>query len=316
MKIIISILISISIIIFILCVYYSHKQCKFDLYDIDSFSYKKKYIENSFKNSIVVKNLCDTPIYIINLEKSSDRRNNLKAQLARFKINNYKFIKAINGNKHLAHRKPLPYVKTSSSILKDYTIGDINFKIREPDFASNSEIGCTLSHLKAIETAYNDKHEKVIIIEDDTILFPIKTWGKTLDEFLETAPTDWGIITDGWNKDKHYNKNIEFIKCSVSRPFGLWFYIINRKGMSNVLNKFKKDGYYILDAYKNNLKRRGLSGITADIYIPWSIPTAYSCKTNLAMPYNKKLDSTIHTSHTNGQLNLTMGIINRIYKNL
>ena len=55
-------------------------------------------------------------------------------------------------------------------------------------------------------------------------------------------------------------------------------------------------------------------------YISWCLyknqTSAYSCKTNLAMPYNKKLDSTIHTSHTNGHLDLTMSIINRIYKNL
>ena len=314
MKIIISILILISIIIFILCLFYSYKHCKLDLYDKDIFNYKKNIIDNSFKDSLVVKNLCNVPIYIINLKQSTNRRDYIQDQLTKYNIKNYKFISAINGNKYLADRKPLPYTKISNSFLKTYKIGDTYFKIREPDYASNSEVGCTLSHLKAIETAYNDNHEKVIIVEDDINLLPIKTWGKTLDEFLETAPKDWEAIYDGWVKDKHYNKNIEFIKYSISQPFGAWFYIINRKGMKSVLNKFKQDKYYILDAYSNNLKRGGLSGITADIYIPWLI-NAYSCKTDLVMPLNNNLNSTIHNSHTKAHKNMAMGIINRIYKN-
>jgi len=313
MKIIISILL-ISIIIFILCLFYSYKSCKLDLYNHDNFNYKKKMIDKLFDNSLVVKNLCNTPIYIINLEQSTNRRDYIQNQLTKYNIKNYKFISAINGNKYLVNRKPLPYTKISNSFLKTYKVGDTYFKIREPDYASNSEVGCTLSHLKAIETAYNDNHEKVIIVEDDINLLPIKTWDKTLDEFLETAPKDWEAIYDGSRKDKHYNKNIEFIKYSISHPFGAWFYIVNRKGMESILNKFKQDKYYILDAYSNNLKRSGLSGITADIYIPWLI-NAYSCKTNFAMVINNEFTSTIHDSHTNGHKNITMDIINRIYKN-
>ena len=71
MKIIISILILISIIIFILCLFYSYKHCKLDLYDKDIFNYKKNIIDNSFKDSLVVKNLCNVPIYIINLKQST-----------------------------------------------------------------------------------------------------------------------------------------------------------------------------------------------------------------------------------------------------
>ena len=144
MKIIISILILISIIIFILCLFYSYKHCKLDLYDKDIFNYKKNIIDNSFKDSLVVKNLCNVPIYIINLKQSTNRRDYIQDQLTKYNIKNYKFISAINGNKYLADRKPLPYTKISNSFLKTYKIGDTYFKIREPDYASNSEVGCTL----------------------------------------------------------------------------------------------------------------------------------------------------------------------------
>ena len=86
--------------------------------------------------------------------------------------------------------------------------------------------------------------------------------------------------------------------------------------MKSVLNKFKQGNYYILDAYKNNLTKSSLSGITADIYIPWLI-NAYSIKTILAKPQNNKLDmdSTIHKNHTNDHINESNNRINKIYKN-
>ena len=313
MKYIISILV--NIILFIFAMYFSFiKKKKLT----DQFTQRQTEILNqAYHNNNIIKNLGNTPIYAINMEKSTDRRKNLQKQFDNYGITNYKFINAIDGSKITTlngkQRKPSPY--TTKSRVIPYKAGATYFKIREPDYASNSEVGCTLSHLKAIETAYNDNHDKVIIVEDDINLFPIKTWDKTLDEFLKTAPDDWEAIYDGYNKDKHYNKNLEFIKYSVARPFGAWFYIINRKGMKAVLNKFKKNNYFILDAYKNNLKRRGLSGITADIYIPWLIQ-AYSCKTNLAMTLNNQniLNSTIHTDHTEEHINFSRNIINRLYK--
>ena len=317
MKYIISILTIVNIILFILAIYFSFiKKKKLT----DKFTqYQIKILNDAYHDKNVINNLGNTPIYAINMEKSTDRRQNLKKQFDNYDIKNYKIIKAIDGLKITTlngkQRKPSSYTTFNKSKLTSYKAGDIYFKIREPDYASNSEVGCTLSHLKAIETAYNDNNDKVIIVEDDINLFPIKTWSKTLDEFLKTAPNDWEAIYDGFNKDKHYNKNLEFIKCSISQPFGAWFYIINRKGMKAVLNKFKKNNYFILDAYKNNLKRRGLSGITADIYIPWLIQ-AYSCKTNLAMTLNdqNKLNSNIHTYDTQEHINFSRNIIDRLYK--
>ena len=316
MKIIISILILFSTAIFILCMYYSWKKVQNNNYHAN---YQQAVLDIGFENSNMLNNLNNTPIYAINMKKSIDRRKNLKKQFDKFNIKNYKFINAIDGSKittiNNLQRKPAKnYTTVNKSKLLSYKAGDTLFKIKEPDYASNSEVGCTLSHLKAIETAYNDNLDKVIIVEDDIDLLPIKTWNKTLDEFIETAPKDWEAIYDGWNKDKHYNKNIDFIKYSISKPYGAWFYIINRKGMESVLNKFKQGNYYILNAYKNNLKRSGSSGITADVYIPWLI-NAYSCKTNLAKPQNNKLDSTIHRKHTSEHIKTENNIINKIYQN-
>ncbi len=99
MKIIISILIVCSIFIFILCLFYSYKNCTLDLYDKDILNYKKDIIEKLLKDSLVVKNLNNTPIYAINMKKSILRRKNLKKQFDKFNIKNYKFIDAIEGSK-------------------------------------------------------------------------------------------------------------------------------------------------------------------------------------------------------------------------
>ena len=41
-------------------------------------SYQKEVLDVGFENSNVLNNLNNTPIYAINMEQSTDRRNNLK----------------------------------------------------------------------------------------------------------------------------------------------------------------------------------------------------------------------------------------------
>lgn len=316
MKIIISILMLVSIIIFILCIYYAVHDTYINNY---TASYQRSVLDMGFADSNVSNNLNNTPIYAINMKQSKARRNNLQKQFDKYNIKNYKFINAIDGSKittmNNSQRKPAKNY-TNKSKYVSYKVGDTLFKIREPDYASNSEVGCTLSHLKAIETAYNDNLDKVIIVEDDIDLLPIKTWRKTLDELLDTAPNDWEAIYDAFIRDTYYNKNIDFIKYSIIKPHGAWFYVINRRGMKTLLNKFKQDNYYILDAYKNKLTNGGQTGIAADLYIPYQI-NAYNTKMILTRPNNNKLDmdSTIHTNHTDGHIHESNNRINKIYKN-
>jgi GR25 family glycosyltransferase involved in LPS biosynthesis len=79
------------------------------------------------------------PIYYINLTKDSDRNNNT---INNFKKNSIKIYKRIDA------------ISITENINTGYTM-------------TLNEIGCTLSHLKAIEEFYKSNNEYAMICEDD-----------------------------------------------------------------------------------------------------------------------------------------------------
>jgi len=82
------------------------------------------------------------PIYYINLNRSTDRNTMLLNTFKEYGITNYKRVEAIDGTLE-------------------------NFKDKYTSECSNKEIACSLSHIKAIENAYNDNCNYAIIMEDD-----------------------------------------------------------------------------------------------------------------------------------------------------
>ena len=97
-------------------------------------------------------------ILIINLKKSTDRKHNIEQQLKQLNISNYEFIEAIDGkelNRHLYDT-----TKAEKMLFK---------RINRSRPLLNTEIACTLSHIKAYERCL-ELQERCIILEDDVIL--------------------------------------------------------------------------------------------------------------------------------------------------
>ena len=53
---------------------------------------------------------------------------------------------------------------------------------------------CTLSHLKAIETFLETEEQHCVICEDDLSFEFEEYWDKSLEEIVQKAPNNWGII--------------------------------------------------------------------------------------------------------------------------
>ena len=101
---------------------------------------------NSFKDKI------NFPILYINLEQNKDRNENILNEFKKHKIKNFKRIDAVYGKKYK---------------FKGDNIGDFKFINNFDKKFSNSELGCTLSHIKAIKYAYENNLGTLLIIEDD-----------------------------------------------------------------------------------------------------------------------------------------------------
>ena len=154
-------------------------------YKIDIKNDKTKYYKDlvkTFPNDKTYKDMLNNiPIYIINLDRSKDRHKFMKDQMKDYTITNYQFISAVDGKK----------IKKRKNNMYDYE--DISF-FNNDDTVTNGELGCTLSHLKAISEVLKNNNDYAIICEDDADLFWVRTWDRTIKNIVDDAPGDWEWI--------------------------------------------------------------------------------------------------------------------------
>ena len=95
------------------------------------------------------------PIFIINLPRRIDRKQQISQRLDLMKINNYAFVEAVDG-----------------STLQNETSSEYYNKEKAINIKRNllpNEIACSLSHLKIMQQMVNNNIKHAIIMEDDCI---------------------------------------------------------------------------------------------------------------------------------------------------
>ncbi|MDY6523561.1 glycosyltransferase family 25 protein [Acinetobacter faecalis] len=127
-------------------------------------------------------------VYLINLDSSTDRLAQASAELKKHNIE-FERISAVDG-RQLDVQKFDGYNSARSNT---YTGRDL----------IGAEIGCYLSHKKALETFIASEHEFVLILEDDLDI--IDNFNEILDQtfqYLEINTLDWAVINIAANKKK------------------------------------------------------------------------------------------------------------------
>lgn len=159
------------------------------------------------------------PIYWINLERSPDRREHMERELEGYE--NVR-VEAIDCND-----------------LTENEIRQWNSKRKLKRKMYNYEIACALSHLKAIQQAYDDGCQYAIIVEDDITTRLLPLIKKDLKELIEEYPTLIQLtfyITENMKK----NQLREFMRGDYvhKRRFeSAASYVIHRDYMEEVLNR-------------------------------------------------------------------------------
>ncbi len=114
------------------------------------------------------------PVYVINLEEREDRRNYIENALKNAGVENYKLVKATNGN---------------DPIVNDLVHG------REKIPLSNPEIGAAVSHLQTIKQWLEESDsEYAIIIEDDLSFETVDSWDFTFEGFLSSVDKEYDVL--------------------------------------------------------------------------------------------------------------------------
>jgi GR25 family glycosyltransferase involved in LPS biosynthesis len=229
----------------------------------------------------------------INLDRSPKRKEYMENLLKDVKIPNYR-ISAIDGKAYQDIKSIYGNIPLSKEL-------------------SNSEIACTLSHIKAINHLKNIPGEYFIVCEDDISFDNIILFDKNLETIIKECPKFDILLLN-----KTYNKPIKeiyakwsdyYFKEPIDAIYSTVCYVISRSG----INKLIKDAFYIDD---NNFKLNENHKLHAsDIYIYENLDT-YVYKYNFISTLLE--ESTIHNNHLNYHKNsdaYQLGIILKDFYN-
>ena len=196
------------------------------------------------------------PIYWINLERSVDRKIIFEKQLENYNIIFHKRINGIDG----------------------FHINLQDFKT--VDNLTKFELGCTLSHLKAIKEAFINKEEYVLIMEDDCNFEYLKYQKYSLDELIKIMNTNysnWDLLQLSTCNRKDHNIRLSKENNYIYKGFRncTTCYLINKNGIKkliNLNNQYKQADYYLYD----------------------NINTYYLTKPYFTYNYSKVFNSSVH----------------------
>lgn len=159
--------------------------------------------------------LKDSKIYLLSLERRSDRRERFFAQNLPYKIDVFKAIDA----KNVIYRGRL----------------------------KKGQVACKLSHMEIIRDAIKNKHTFITIFEDDAqITFD---FNERID-LLKNIPEDWDMVYLGAH---HYMKPTP-VSDGIGRcvtALSTVAYIINQRMYQTLLKELKRD--MILDVIYTNI---------------------------------------------------------------
>jgi hypothetical protein len=114
-----------------------------------------------------------------------------------------------------------------------------------PELITQGELGCTMSHLKAIKYFYEQTDlDYIIICEDDIVFDTVPHWPFTWGGFMSNAPYDWDVLQCAITSTKNLRVNLH---PRLINDFCAAFYVITRHHAEKIIkhhvrgNKFKLD---------------------------------------------------------------------------
>ena len=163
------------------------------------------------------------PVYYVNLDSALDRKENIEKSFKHYNIHNYTRISASN------------YLGSEQEKW-EHLVLDTEIK------CGANYVGCTLSHLEAIETWLNTSDtETAVIMEDDCDITVSDYWNFDWDTLVSNLPFNWDCI----QLCMDHHSIIPFYLHPIMRDSGsASAYLINRPYAEKVLRLHKfSEGY-------------------------------------------------------------------------
>ena len=202
-------------------------------------------------------------IYWLNLDADVERREYMEDQFDYWQVKNHTRISGYDG--------------------REDDVSD-QLKGRIPDMVNQGELGCCMSHLKAIKEFYENSEDEYCIIAEDDISFDlVHYWPFTWTEFYSYVPYDYDCVqmTTICTGDIHIKLHHKFVN-----DFSAAFYLITRHHAAKILKNHMRGDKWKLD---NGVKPRAVSEDTIlETGKTYTIPI---------LLYNMDFHSSIHQEH-------------------
>ena len=192
------------------------------------------------------------PAYVINLKDHTHRLDSVKEQFNKYGVTDYTIIEAVDGR---------------TSDLSDQISG--KYPKLKP-----SEIGCMMSHIKAIKHWLDTSDsDHAIIMEDDFSFDTVDYWLWDWEYVVKNLPKRWDIVQLIMIKNEPvkfslHKKEKYDVNKRMSYEWSTACYIINRKYAKDVVKNHILEDKYVLKNY-------GFKNQAADVIL-YNIGEAYS----------------------------------------
>lgn len=167
-------------------------------------------------------------IFYINMDKDSDRNQNM---LEQFRMNNITNFERISG---VVIDDDIELLSRKYKIMGPFS------KDKDKDKYLKGAIGCLLSHKKIIELAKERKYKKILILEDDIYFCEnfIEKFNTNINDFIDKN-IFWDILYLGLSEARHQKKNT-FVYPNIMKirggGVGTHAYIIKSKIFDYILD--------------------------------------------------------------------------------
>lgn len=248
-------------------------------------------------------------IYIIFYKNDTKKKRNKLQQYYR----NIKLFETTLTSRNLTdlRKYPILYINLKDSVERRISIeyqanmfGIVPQRINAVDYRSIDRAGwsdtkkkehaCSLSHLRAMNYAFQKGWDVVIILEDDVFFILLHYWPETLSELIKRLDPSWELLNlssmnNGMGKTPYLRKGIKF---------GAVGYCVHRRGLKKI------QGF--------NSGNRHLRA-DQELY-RFFFPNAYFTTFPFFIPCNisRRMGSTIHDSHTDGHIRKSIKWVERL----
>jgi glycosyl transferase family 25 len=114
----------------------------------------------------------------------------------------------------------------------------------------NGAIGCSMSHLKLLQTAVTNKFDHMLIVEDDIKFLDPELFKTQFNKFIGTYGNNWDVILLAGNNVPPYKK-IDDTCIKVARCQTTTGYIVNGHYIETLMQNVKQGLTYLLNKPDN-----------------------------------------------------------------